>query len=186
MSQASSRPDPLSLLRRMEQRSRQAEARHRPPVPSDRLSAIGFVVGGQRLLLALDEMHEVYNYAQQPKPSPVPGAPPSLKGMASRRGQLLPIIDLAALLLKHPLTPDREARVLILKHSRAAAGLLVEAVAGLKHLDRAERVTEGPPFQGRTVEFLSEVYQQDGQYWGRLSLTKLLRDPDVRKVAGVN
>lgn len=146
-------------------------------------SGIGFKVGGEHLTLALAELSEVYLYAKHPRPSPVPAAPQWLRGMASLRGQLLPVIDLSAFLLGTPATPTRSSTVLVIKHPARTAGLLVDEVAGLKRFPGSDLVRKGQPFPGRISDFLKAVYQDDGVRWGVLSVKRLVNDPGFTEIA---
>ena len=66
--------------------------------------------------------------------TPVPGSPPSLPGILSQRGIILPIVELRPLLglVMAPVT--RAARLVIVNHQEIDMALLVEAVLDLAAL----------------------------------------------------
>ncbi|MBB3264842.1 purine-binding chemotaxis protein CheW [Azospirillum sp. OGB3] len=103
-------------------------------------SFVLFTVGGMELALPLDGVLEIL---RPPVLVPIPLGPPSLEGLARRRGAVLPVIGLRRVL---GLAGDGEgetddggaddggtkaARLLILRHNGQPVGLLVDRVAGL-------------------------------------------------------
>ncbi|MEK6749036.1 MAG: chemotaxis protein CheW [Pseudomonadota bacterium] len=171
--------NPLIMLRDLELKGRQGTQVVLPETqPVTGLSGLAFVAGGEHLFIPLDELKEVYSYVRHPKPTSVPNAKPWLVGMSSLRGQLLPVIDLAQFLELGRVNSKRLGRVLVTKHPRAAAGLLVDDVVGLRHFTSLQKAQKGPAFKGRVANFLNEVYHQDDRYWGSVSVYKLAQHPE--------
>jgi purine-binding chemotaxis protein CheW len=91
---------------------------------------LGFEAGGESLAIDAGAVQEIISV---PHVSRVPNAPPSLEGVASVRGQAVPILSVAML-------RGRERgigkRVLIL-HQQPPVGLLVDNVASIRSADSA-------------------------------------------------
>ena len=66
--------------------------------------------------------------------TPVPGSPPSLPGILSQRGTILPIVELRPLLGLVVAPVTRAARLVIVTHQEIDMALLVEAVLDLAAL----------------------------------------------------
>src|SRR5438477_5609287 len=60
--------------------------------------------------------------------TPVPGASPTLPGIISQRGMILPVVVLHPLLGLGPIEITRSARFVIVVHHEIGLALLVEAV----------------------------------------------------------
>ena len=89
-------------------------------------------VGEERYAITATSVREVIRWRA---PTPVPGAPPSLLGVISQRGVVLPIVDARLLigLLANPL--ERGARCVLLHAEEIEIALLVDEVADLVTLD---------------------------------------------------
>ena len=66
--------------------------------------------------------------------TPVPGSPPSLPGILSQRGTVLPVVELRPLLGLAMIPVTRAARLVIVTHQEIDMALLVEAVLDLAAL----------------------------------------------------
>ena len=66
--------------------------------------------------------------------TPVPGSPPSLPGILSQRGTILPAVELRSLLGLGIVPVTRAARLVIVAHQEIDMALLVEAVLDLAAL----------------------------------------------------
>ena len=66
--------------------------------------------------------------------TPVPGSPPSLPGILSQRGTVLPVVELRPLLGLAMMPVTRSARLVIVTHQEIDMALLVEAVLDLAAL----------------------------------------------------
>lgn len=102
-------------------------------------SFVFFSVGGVELALPLDGVLEIL---RPPALVPIPLGPPSLEGLARRRGAVLPVIGLRRVLglasAEEGGPDDGEtmaARLLIVRHNGQPVGLLVDRVSGLSTVD---------------------------------------------------
>ncbi|MFN8648226.1 MAG: chemotaxis protein CheW [Gemmatimonadales bacterium] len=91
-----------------------------------------FRCGGTAYALPVTMVREV---AMLPRLTPVPRMPPQIRGVASLRGLLLPVVDPAPLLGHGPWVPLPVAPVVVLKDGAQDVGLAVEAIAGLLPMD---------------------------------------------------
>ncbi|MDQ2103147.1 chemotaxis protein CheW [Azospirillum isscasi] len=97
-------------------------------------SFVLFTVGGMVLALPLDGVLEIL---RPPALVPIPLGPPSLEGLARRRGAVLPVIGLRRVLgLAGADAGERKAaRLLIVRHNGQPVGLLVDRVSGLSSVE---------------------------------------------------
>lgn len=108
-------------------------------------SFVLFMVGGLRLALPLDGVLEIL---RPPALVPIPLGPPSLEGLARRRGAVLPVIGLRRVLGIADADDGEKgggerkaARLLIVRHNGQPVGLLVDRVSGLSGVE-AERIAD--------------------------------------------
>ena len=73
--------------------------------------------------------------------TPVLGAPPAVLGVRSLHGQLLPVLDLAALLGVERRTPRR---ILVLSHDERSVGFAVEDVLDVAALPQGDEEPASP------------------------------------------
>lgn len=106
--------------------------------------------------------------------TPVPGAPPSLPGIISQRGAILPVVDLRVLLGTAVGTPGRATRLVMIQHEALDLALLVDAVIDLISLPIA--ALEPPPTaQGsRRAQLLTSVGRYEDRPLGVIDLTSLI------------
>lgn len=102
-----------------------------------------FKLAGERYGISLDAVREI---GRVPPVTPIPGADHFVVGVCSLRGNIVAIIDLHTLF---ELDGEDEIlagnRMLILSHADMLAGLLVDAIEGVLHIDN--RVLD-PPLPG--------------------------------------
>ena len=112
-------------------------------VPEQKPRLLVFQAGGEFYALSMESVREVERLGRV---TPVPGAPPFMRGLVNLRGEILPLIDLAALIGKKP---GQSAQRLIVARAGAAdpvVALLVEELNGLAPLEESQ--VEPPPQPG--------------------------------------
>jgi chemotaxis signal transduction protein len=73
---------------------------------------------------------------------PVPGAPPAVRGVRNLRGEILALVDLAAVLgLSAPGEPQRIA---VVEHGGVRCGLLVDEVVDVADVEDAPQPVQAP------------------------------------------
>ncbi len=160
-----------------------------PPSPTsgltatDALRCIAVRVGESLYGIAMQDVQEVVGLRPLTR---VFHAPPALAGITSLRGEVLPVIDLAALLGLPP-RPEPDARIVVAADRTQPgwrAGLRVAALVGLRDFP-AEGLAPVPP--GVPAE-LAAVFQ--GVLTAAppclvLSVPALLRAPALQPLSGV-
>jgi Chemotaxis signal transduction protein len=162
--------DPYAALAALDRRLR-AEGPLAEHDPGVRWSVLAIRVGTRWFLVPREEIDEVL-----PPPAwiRIPRAPPWLRGLINLRGRLLPVTELR-LLFDEPLQgAARDRRLLICRHDRVPAALLVDEVAGLRHFGEDERVTLDAVQAGAWSVVVDGAFHRDGQAWLALSLARLL------------
>jgi purine-binding chemotaxis protein CheW len=101
---------------------------------SERETLLAFMSAGRRFALPLRHVREVVRLPATL--ARMPRMPAWLRGIANHRGEALPVVDLAAH-LGGTSSPEARALLLVVTVGGTKAGLLVEAVEGLKHVAAA-------------------------------------------------
>lgn len=140
-----------------------------------------FQAGGQTYGI---DARNVIQVAPYPACTPLPHAPAYIAGLATWRGQTLPVIDLAALLDGTPARPLLSTRMLIVDYPRPEGGsqpigLLVEkAVEAIK---QDESFCEPQKVTIPEAPYLNGTAEHDGRLIQRLTVEELL-PPSVRQL----
>jgi purine-binding chemotaxis protein CheW len=95
------------------------------------LEALLMQLGGELYALPSSSVREVIRYRPF---TPVPGAPPTLPGILSQRGLILPVVELRPLLGLEVTDITRAARLVLVTHQDVDMALLVEMVLDLTSL----------------------------------------------------
>ncbi len=107
---------------------------------------VRFRVGNESFALPVGQVLEVADLGQL---APVPGAPPSILGVRNLRGQVLPVIDLAAVLgTAHS---DSAAKLVIAEEAGRRAGLAIDQVTDVGELTGPLQETDSPFLAGSTL-----------------------------------
>jgi len=117
-------------------------------------------VAGEHYALPVEQVLEVADLGEI---APVPGAPAEIVGVRNLRGQVLPVVALAAVL---GLGDGRPQRVVVAEAGELRAGLLVEAVLDVEDLPAATEQVES--------DYLLGACLVDGELVGMLDVGALL------------
>jgi purine-binding chemotaxis protein CheW len=115
---------------------------------------------------------DVLEVAEVGDVTPVPGAAAGIRGVRNVRGQVLPVIDLAAVL---GLPAEPPARVVMVEQANRRAGLAVDSVDGVEDLPDASEEIESAHLTGAALV--------DGELVGVLDVGSVLDsvgEPDER------
>jgi chemotaxis signal transduction protein len=102
--------------------------------------------GGERYALAVTDVTEVGELGEV---TPVPGSAPEVLGLHNLRGQVVPVVDLAAMMG----LGDRGelSRVVIAESGNRRAGLAVEAVEGIEAVPEPSEDSASPLLSGAVL-----------------------------------
>lgn len=137
-------------------------------VPGERL--LVFDLDGEKYAIPI---HEIAQIIHMPRATPVPNAPPFLKGIFSLRGRIVSIIDVAKRLgLDRP--PPEDPKVVVLDMGADHFGLLVDRIDLVVevNLGALEPVPEG--FKPILQEFVEGVFHHKGRAVGFINLPMFL------------
>lgn len=138
---------------------------------------LGVLLGGQPCLLDLTQVSEI---APLQPVTPVPLAQPWYLGLASIRGTLTGIIDLASFRGQGAVAAGADSRMVTFAPALGFnCALLVERVLGLRKL--ADMAPAAPP--DGVPPWCGQQFQDgEGQRWTRIDLAQLVRDPRFLQV----
>ncbi|MBL8915659.1 MAG: purine-binding chemotaxis protein CheW [Archangium sp.] len=115
-----------------------------------------FLVGKDRYALPLDAVREVV--VAPDRYTRVPHAGTSVKGVMTLRGRVVPVVDLARLLVAAPSEGQPAGgKVVLLELTRRDLGLLVTEVEGIEPIEQVDRP---PHTTSRLVRGLTRVKEQ--------------------------
>ncbi len=173
----------FDLLVRLDARCRTRGAGLPDEAPvEDTWAGVLFRVRGQAMLAPLEEIAEVLE-----PPSDitvVPGTKPWLLGVANNRGTLLPIFDLAALVLGGAAAAGETDRILVVRQNDLPCGLLVSSVVGIRHFEQRSRMTGRGEGLGALEPFVDAAFALDAGPVPVLGLERMLVDPLLNAAPG--
>jgi twitching motility protein PilI len=173
------RKSPYHLLLEIEQISK-ARAQGFPNQGDfrEKWSGIAFELNNQKLLAPMKSVSEVMLPSAL---THIPGVKPWVLGIANRRGNLLPIMGLRALLYGGGEAANHVSeRIIVVQHSDTSAGLMVDSVWGLKHFWVDERSERIPPMSPELESFVTHSYRRDEEHYPVFSLERLV-ESDIFK-----
>jgi twitching motility protein PilI len=140
-----------------------------------------FRLKGQDLLAPMTEVAEIVSL---PEVARVPGVKPWVLGIANMRGNLLPVLDLQAFLYGEPSKADAKIRrLLVVNRGGVFAGLLVDAVMGMKHFWTDEELESSPRLDGKIDPFIVTGYRRLGEQYPVFSMSRLIESEAFLHVA---
>lgn len=136
------------------------------------IELLSFQAGGQRYAIDIGSVREIKNWVP---PSELPNAPCDILGVINLRGEMLPLMDLAAKLgLSTPVVNERSV-IIVAELEGLPVGLLVDAVSDIV-IKNAEEVQPPPEVatssDGAFVQSLTAV---DGEMVRILEGSNLIR-----------
>jgi twitching motility protein PilI len=141
---------------------------------------IGFRVGERRFVSGIGEVNELL---LMPVLTMVPGTRPWLLGVANVRGNLVPVIDLHQYLYGQRTQLTDRSRVLLVRQSGGAIGLLVDEVLGQRNLTDEQREGAQSEDDERLQRFVVENIRLGEQSWGVFDMSSLVTASDFQQAA---
>jgi purine-binding chemotaxis protein CheW len=142
----------------------------RPQLEDDRLEALAFRLGPESFAIDIQAVMEIV----LPRPvTALPRAPAFVRGVASLRGAMLPVVDLARRLGLHERADDRHSRILVVRDGAERMGFWTGHVLGVARLVRGE--LESTAFAGAVdPRFLEGLgYDRNGGLLALLNADRL-------------
>ncbi|AUM73284.1 chemotaxis protein CheW [Paracoccus jeotgali] len=98
------------------------------PASQPDIEVLSFRLDDQEYCLDIAHVREIRGWTRA---TPLPHAPPHLKGVINMRGTVLPVIDLGLRLGGPPVEPDEHKVIVVVSLGKLTAGLLVDAVSDI-------------------------------------------------------
>jgi purine-binding chemotaxis protein CheW len=133
------------------------------------LKVLIFVINGRNYGIGLEDVVEIIRMKE---PVPVPDAPPYVKGVITRRGSVIPLIDMKSRLGSGGAFLPKTARTVIARSGDRKAGLIVDEVNDVA--DIAEAGVERAEGALGEVPYLKGVFRSGEKIVLLLDLGKLL------------
>ncbi len=134
-----------------------------------KIERIGFQIADLHLICPFESISEISDI---PDVYRVPHLSPWVHGVASLRGEVAPIIDLAHYL---KLSQHAEASMLmVIGHNDERAGLLVNGSPDIYYFSKDHLLKTNPPVVKELLPHLNNAYQQEGVIWLELDMTALI------------
>lgn len=124
-------------------------------MPEETLSRqlVVFSLGEEEYALPITQVHEIIRFTE---PRTVASSDPSVRGVISLRGKILPVYDLATRLgMDHAATAD-EAKIVIVETAEDMAGVVVDDVEEVITID-ADALDEAPTAGGRCIDGIAKI-----------------------------
>jgi len=175
---------PFQLLLQIEKKSRLRVTKfpHQEDF-KERWSGIRFELSGHTLLAPMKEVSEIMSPLLT---TPIPGVKPWVLGIANRRGNLLPIMDLQMLLFNKERNQHagvRRQRIVVVSHSNITAGFLVDTVWGIKHFWLDERSNKTPDLPREFLPFVTFSFINKKNHYGVFGLVEILKSKTFLDIA---
>ncbi len=172
---------PILLLYQMAQRGVQnAHSLPQQLEVKSTWSGVGFSIGTTPMVAPLDQVKEILTHVTI---SRIPGAKEWVRGVSNVRGNLLPILDLRGFISGTPSKLTRHSRVLVVQHKGINAGLVVDAVLGMRHFIADEFSNDISAADASCHKYMHGSYSQGGYSWLIFDIHKLIEMPEFVQVA---
>ncbi len=148
--------------------ARPTENQIKPPAALDVLL---FQLAGELYALPSADVREVIRYRTF---TPVPGAPPTIPGILSQRGSILPVVALHPLLGLESAPITRATRLVIVAHDDIGMALLAETVLDLVALPAGAFAPVPAALDPAGARFLGGLARYDERLVALLDLAELI------------
>ena len=175
---------PFEQLQAIEQKCRsRAAGLPAQEETKEQWTGVLFRLRGTDLLAPMNDVSEIVSL---PEVARVPGVKPWVMGVANMRGNLLPVMDLTGFLYGEPSIADAKTRrLLVVNNEGVFAGLLVDAILGMKHFWVDEQ-DESPPILDAELEYyIDGSYSRLGERYAIFSLSRLAESEAFMNVAAL-
>ncbi len=130
---------------------------------------VSFVLGDVNYCIAVENVQQILRQDVLETPK----AHPSIKGVISLRGEVIPVVDLRARLGLPDETTGRKRRIIVVEYGRNTYGLLVDGVRDVVELDDGKSSPSDPEHgRGLRILELSGIFSADKGNTGRMDRVK--------------
>ena len=112
-----------------------------------------FSLGEEEYALPITQVHEIIRFTE---PRSVASSDPSVRGVISLRGKILPVYDLATRLGVEHASTVAEAKIVIVETAEDMAGVVVDDVEEVITID-AEQLDDAPTAGGRGIDGIAKI-----------------------------
>jgi purine-binding chemotaxis protein CheW len=128
-------------------------------------------LGDQEFALKIQAIREIRGWISS---TPLPHAPPYIKGMINLRGSVLAILDLAERLGLPSVPPHATSVVVVIEEGERVIGLLVDAVSDI--ITETEEMRQVPPETGSAAsrDYVEGLLMRDKQIISVLSIQAVM------------
>lgn len=126
--------------------------------PEKNWDGVVFQIAGRCFATPMGDVSEILNHPAAV--TKVPGTQPWIVGIANVRGNLLPIVDLQAFLLRRQTMRGRRSRVLVVNYEGLYSGLLVDPFVTIRRFYLSERLSQpmGPQIAESIEKYVDDTY----------------------------
>lgn len=141
------------------------------PANSASLEFVAFRVGSQEFCIDIMGVREIRGWTQA---TPLPHAPPYVRGVINLRGAVLPIVDLAMRFGIGLTEPTARSVIIVVQVHQQVIGLLVDAVSDILTVSQAAMQPTPDIASDLAKTFVKGVYAVDGRMISIVSLDCVL------------
>lgn len=141
--------------------------------PGAEIELLSFRLGEDEYCVEIMSVREIRGWT---KPTPLPHAPPHVRGVINLRGTVLPVVDLSVRLGMSAVAGDARNVIIVVQVGSQTIGLLVHAVSDILALQSADLQ---PPPESSTSSgprFIDSLAIVDGRMVRVLNLSAVLPD----------
>jgi purine-binding chemotaxis protein CheW len=162
----------------MEQNGR-AEGEGR--VPAEQCQLLTFTLGGEEYAVDIRHVQEIKCWSAI---TPIPNAPPHIKGVMNLRGTIIPIIDLRVQFGMPETEYNQFTVIIVVKVDTRVQGLVVDAVSDVLGLASAD--VHPPPDLGSQVDvrFITGMLQREEKLVTVLDIATVLSSDGAHGASG--
>ncbi|MFM8735980.1 MAG: chemotaxis protein CheW [Pirellulales bacterium] len=135
------------------------------------MQLLTFTIGGETYAVESRRVVEVLPLVPA---RPIPQTPPSVRGVFTYRGALLPLLDLATLFGVRPPAERLSTRVIVVDGDRRRTGLIAEDVISI--CSDTNAAASLAPLDATRAPFLGRILRIDGRTVQLLEIDSLLPD----------
>lgn len=144
-----------------------------PESPSAEVELLSFRLADEEYSVDIMSVREIRGWTRA---TPLPHAPPHVRGVINLRGTVLPVVDLAVRLGMAPVPGDSRNVIIVVQVGSQTTGLLVNAVSDILSLPRSELQPPPDLLADEEQSFIEALTIVDGRMIRVLDLRAVLPD----------